>query len=228
MGAALGQQQTEQQHSAQQHYDEAFRLQEAGRTAEADREHKLFLAMALHDIANGRANLGEYGRAVPLYEEALGVTPDDFSLCMDYAGAALDGFDWKKAKAMATAALELQKRSGQPPSTAAVSILAQALMGTGQYRDALEQFKVMAELEPGYKSQFALAGAYLALGDKANAGKILARCRQSLETRPSSTWILGGFTGRRSTTTRRLRSSRKRLRRMMEHLRDCTIRWAQR
>jgi len=172
IGAALGQQQTEQQHSAQQHYDEAFRLQEAGRTAEADREHKLFLAMALHDIANGRANLGEYGRAVPLYEEALGVTPDDFSLCMDYAGAALDGFDWKKAKAMATAALELQKRSGQPPSTAAVSILAQALMGTGQYRDALEQFKVMAELEPGYKSQFALAGAYLALGDKANAGKI--------------------------------------------------------
>jgi tetratricopeptide (TPR) repeat protein len=164
--------QSDQQHSAQQHYDEAFRLQEAGRIAEADREHKLFLAILLHEIANGRANLGEYGRAVPLYEEALSVTPDDLSLCMDYAGAALDGFDWKKAKAMAAAALELEKRSGQPPSTAAVSILAQALMGMGQYRDALEQFKVMAELEPGYKSSFAVAGAYLALGDKVNAGKI--------------------------------------------------------
>jgi tetratricopeptide (TPR) repeat protein len=163
---------TGQQQTAQQHYDEAFRLQEAGRIAEADREHKLFLAILLHEIANGRANLGEYGRAVPLYEEALGVTPDDFSLCMDYAGAALDGFDWKKAKAMATAALEFEKRSGEAPSPAAVSILAQALMGTGQYRDALEQFKVMADLEPGYRSSFALAGAYLALGDKGNAGKI--------------------------------------------------------
>jgi tetratricopeptide (TPR) repeat protein len=160
--------------TAQQHYDEAFRLQEAGRIADADREHKLFLAMALHDIANGRANLGEYGRAVPLYEEALGVTPDDFRLCMDYAGAALDGFDWKKAKAMASAALDIEKRKGQAPSTAAVSILAQALMGMGQYREALEQFKVMAQLEPGYKSQLALAGSYLALGDKANAGKIFA------------------------------------------------------
>jgi len=89
---------TGQQQTAQQHYDEAFRLQEAGRIAEADREHKLFLAILLHEIANGRANLGEYGRAVPLYEEALGVTPDDFSLCMDYAGAALDGFDWKRRR----------------------------------------------------------------------------------------------------------------------------------
>ena len=158
--------------TAQQHYDEAFRLQEAGQFADADREHKLFLAILLHEIANGRANLGEYGRAVPLYEEALGVTPDDFKLCMDYAGAALDGFDWKKAKTMAAAALDIEKRSGQPPSTAAVSILAQALMGMGQYRDALEQFKVMAELEPGYNSSAALAGAYLALGDKANAGRI--------------------------------------------------------
>jgi len=172
LGAAQGQQQSEQQRSAQAHYDEAFRLQEAGRIAEADREHKLFLAILLHEIANGRANLGEYGRAVPLYEEALGVTPDDFSLCMDYAGAALDGFDWKKAKAMASAALDFEKRNGQPASTAAVSILAQALMGMGLYRDALEQFKVMAELEPGYNSSAALAGAYLALGDKVNAGKI--------------------------------------------------------
>lgn len=166
-GAAIAQQQM-----AQQHYDEAFRLQEAGRLAEADREHKLFLAILLHGIANGRANLGEYGRAVPLYEEALGVTPDDFSLCMDYAGAALDGFDWKKAKTMAEAALDLEKRNGQPASTTAVSILAQAMMGMGLYRDALEQFKVMAELEPGYNSSAALAGAYLALGDKGNAGKI--------------------------------------------------------
>jgi tetratricopeptide (TPR) repeat protein len=161
-----------EQLTAQQHYDEAFRLQEAGEIQKADREHKLFLAMALHDIANGRANIGEYGRAVPLYEEALGVTPDDYALCIDYAGAALDAFDWNKAKAMATTAIDARKRSGQPPSSAALSILAQALMGRGQYREALEQFKAIAELEPGYKSDFALAGAYLALGDKANAGKI--------------------------------------------------------
>lgn len=160
--------------TAQQHYDEAFRLQEAGRIAEADGEHKLFLAMALHKIANGRANLGEYGRAVPLYDEALDLMPDDVALRMDYAGAALDGFDWKKAQTMAAAALELMKRGGQGPTTAALSILAQAMMGTGQYHEALEQFKTIAGLEPGYKSSYALAGVYLALGDKPSAAKILS------------------------------------------------------
>jgi tetratricopeptide (TPR) repeat protein len=159
---------------AQQHYDDAFRLQDEGQLAQADAEHKLFLGTALHHVANARANIGEYSRAVPVYEEAIGFRPGDAALHMDYARAALDGFDWKKAKTHAAATLELLKADGQPPDWSTLSVLAQAMMGKGDYHGAVEQFKIAAELKPGFESSYALAGAYLALGDTANAEKIFA------------------------------------------------------
>ena len=78
----------------QQHYDEAFRLQDEGELERADAEHKAFLAALLHQIANARANLGIYSQAVPVYDEALGLMPNSIDLNLDYAAAALDGFDW--------------------------------------------------------------------------------------------------------------------------------------
>ncbi|WP_348262580.1 tetratricopeptide repeat protein [Telmatobacter sp. DSM 110680] len=160
--------------SLQQHYDEAFRLQEEGDLARADAEHKVFLAMLLHQIANARANLGKYAHAVPVYDEALGLMPESIDLNLDYAGAALDGFDWGRAKTLASTTLELLKSSGQPADPAAISLLAQAMMGKGEYKEAVEQFKTLATLQPGFESSYALAGAYLALGDKANAAKIFS------------------------------------------------------
>jgi tetratricopeptide (TPR) repeat protein len=157
---------------AQQHYDEAFRLQEEGELERADAEHKAFLATLLHQIANARANLGTYAHAVPVYDEALGLMPDSIDLNLDYAAAALDGFEWKKAKTLASTTLELLKSSGQPANPAAISLLAQAMMGLGEYKEAVEQFQTLANLQPGFESSYALAGAYLALGDKANALKI--------------------------------------------------------
>jgi tetratricopeptide (TPR) repeat protein len=55
----------------QRHYEAAFRLQQAGDASQADAEYKLFLGMALHRMANGHANLGDYARAATLYEEAF-------------------------------------------------------------------------------------------------------------------------------------------------------------
>jgi tetratricopeptide (TPR) repeat protein len=159
---------------AQQHYDEAFRLQEDGQIAQADSEHKLFLAMALHYVANARANLGEYAVAVPLYDEALDLTPDDVDLHMDYAAAAVDGLDWKKAETLASTTVDLLKSKGEPPSPRTHIVLAQAMMGKGEYREAVEQFKIVAALKPGFESSYALARAYLALGNKSDAKKIFA------------------------------------------------------
>ena len=156
----------------QQHYDEAFRLQDEGELERADAEHKAFLAALLHQIANARANLGIYSQAVPVYDEALGLMPNSIDLNLDYAAAALDGFDWNKAKTLASTTLEFLKRNGQPPNPAAISLLAQAMMGLGEYKEAVEQFKTLADLQPGFESSYALAGAYLALGDKANGSKI--------------------------------------------------------
>jgi tetratricopeptide (TPR) repeat protein len=113
----------------QLHYDAAFRFQNAGNLSQANTEYKLFLATTLHRLANGDANLGDYARAVPLYDEALRLAPDDRSLRMDYAGAALDASDWKNAKPLAASVLEALKSNGLPPDPRAVSVLANPLCG---------------------------------------------------------------------------------------------------
>jgi tetratricopeptide (TPR) repeat protein len=156
----------------QQHYDAAYRLQDAGKPAQADAEHRLFLAAALHRIANGRANLGQYVRAKPVYEDALPFAPDEIALQIDYATAAVDAGDWANATMLAQRALHgLSAQSGQVRANATL-LLAQALWGAGKQRESLEQFKAAAVLKPDFGTRYALARTYLALADKANAVRV--------------------------------------------------------
>ncbi|MGD0629131.1 MAG: tetratricopeptide repeat protein [Terracidiphilus sp.] len=157
----------------QQHYDAAFRLQQEGNSSQADSEYRLFLAMTMHRMAIGHANLGDYARAASLYEEALRLTPNDQSVQLDYASAALDASDWKKAKSMAASVLDSRKSAAQPPDLRAISALAKSLLELGEIQEALHQFKAGAELHPGFDTDFELAGAYLIVGDHSNAAKIL-------------------------------------------------------
>jgi tetratricopeptide (TPR) repeat protein len=157
----------------QQHYEAAFRYQSTGNLSQADTEYKLFLAMVLHRIANGDAHLGEYGLAAPLYERALAFEQDDHDLQMDYIGAALDASDWKQAKDLAVSMLDSLKRDGHPPDLRAISALAQAQLELGEHQEALEQYKTAAQLHPSFDTLTDLAGAYLVLGDKRSAVKIL-------------------------------------------------------
>jgi tetratricopeptide (TPR) repeat protein len=161
-----------------QHYDAAFRFQSEGDMSHANAEYKLFLSMALHRIANGHANLGEYGGAAPIYEEALRLAPDDHSLLLDYAGAALDASDWTRAKALATSALSSPNGGVQTTDPRALSFLAQALLRLGEHQEALEQFKALVRLYPGFESSSSLATAYLVIGDKTNGTKILGEFPQ--------------------------------------------------
>jgi tetratricopeptide (TPR) repeat protein len=161
------------QSSMKQHYDAAFRFQDAGNVLRANSEYRLYLSMALHRVANGYANLGDYSHAAELYEESLKLAPDDMELKIDYGAAALGGADWKKAKLLASSALDSLSMSGQTPDAHAVSILAQALLEMGEHREALQQFKLAAELHPTFDSCSQVAVAYLVLGDQANAAKIL-------------------------------------------------------
>jgi tetratricopeptide (TPR) repeat protein len=156
-----------------QHYEAAFRFQNSGDLSRADSEYKLYLAMILHRFANGNANLGDYSRAAPLYEDGHGLVPGDHDLQMDYAGAALDAGDWRKANSLAASVLESLKSKGQQADLQAVSVLADALLELGQPQDALAQYKVAARLKPGFKTSSALAIAYLVLGDKSNATRTI-------------------------------------------------------
>jgi tetratricopeptide (TPR) repeat protein len=162
----------------QQHYDAAFQFQNAGDLAQANSEYKLFLSLALHRMANGQANLGDYARASRLYEESLRLAPDDRDLQMDFAGAALGASDWRNAKTLAGQVLEGLKSHAEPPDQRAVSVLAEAQLELGEHQAALEQFKVAAELRPGFETSAQLAAAYLVLGDKASAAKILDEALQ--------------------------------------------------
>jgi tetratricopeptide (TPR) repeat protein len=162
------------QSSMKLHYDAAFRFQDAGDISRASSEYALYLSMALHRIANGHANLGEYARAAQLYEQSLKLAPEDGDLKIDYASAALDAGDWRKAKDLTVSALDSLSRDAHPPNAHAVSVLAQALLELGEHQEALQQFKLAAELHPAFETSAHLAGAYLVLGDQLNAAKILA------------------------------------------------------
>jgi len=157
----------------QRHYDSAFQFQHAGNVSQANSEYKLFLAIALHRIANGHANNGDYAHAAPLYDEALRLAPDDRNIQIDYAGAALGASDWTKAKALSSQVLDELQKHAQPPDPHTVSIYAQALFQSGEHQAALEQFKVAAKLRPGFDTSTALATAYLVLADRVSASKIL-------------------------------------------------------
>ena len=71
------------------HYEAAFKFQDAGNLLRANAEYKLYLSMALHRIANGYANLGDYANAAQRFEESLKLAPEDKELKIDYAACLL-------------------------------------------------------------------------------------------------------------------------------------------
>ena len=163
--------------SMQQHYDSAYRFQSTGNLTQAAVEYKLFLADALHRLANGRANTGEYAKAIPLYEEALKLAPGDSELQLDYAGAAFDAKDLKKAKALAQSALDNPHggASSKAQTARAHLMLGRALMQMAQYPEAIKEFKAAVALDPQFENTYALGMAYLALPDKASAAAVFAK-----------------------------------------------------
>ncbi len=59
----------------QQHYDQAQSYQSVGNLTEAARQYRIFIADALGELAIERARTGDYDKAAPLFDEALGLAP---------------------------------------------------------------------------------------------------------------------------------------------------------
>jgi tetratricopeptide (TPR) repeat protein len=154
------------------HYDTAFRLQAAGHVTEADAEHKLFLAEALRHVANGRANIGEYALSVPIYEQAIQFAPKDFTLHLEYAEAALDADDPAKAKTLAQESLALLPEGADQKRAKTMHVLAQALWGTGDRKQSIDDYKAAAALDPSFTNVYAVGTTALTLGDKVTATRI--------------------------------------------------------
>jgi tetratricopeptide (TPR) repeat protein len=166
IGASAQDQTVQSTHSSElsmrQHYDAAYRFQSSGDLAQARLEYELFLADALHQVGNGRANIREYARALPLYEEALELAPANFTLNFDYAAAALEAEDPSKAKLLLEQALNLYSKSAKGSDVASAHlILGRALQKTNGYSEAVEQFKEAVSIDPSFVNMYALGAAYL-------------------------------------------------------------------
>jgi tetratricopeptide (TPR) repeat protein len=160
----------------QQHYDAAEALQAKGDLAQAATEYKRFLAEALHRVANGRAQVGEYSEAVPLFDEALTFTPDNSALEMDYAEAALDAHDLPKAQRLAQELVDSSPKNARDLRMAKLHwLLGQVMLGIVDVSRARDQFVAAVAISPTFENQYALAQAYLAMLDENSATKLFAK-----------------------------------------------------
>jgi tetratricopeptide (TPR) repeat protein len=162
--------------SLREHYDAAEALQEKGDLAQAAFAYKLFLSDALHRVANGRAQVGEYPEAVPLFDEARALTLSNMALTMDYAEAALDAHDLLKAQHLAQELVDASPKNARDSRTARLHwLLGQAMLGMDENERARDQFAAAVAISPTFENQYALAQAYLAMLDKDNASKLFNR-----------------------------------------------------
>jgi len=157
-----------------QHYDAAYRFQSVGDFQQADAEHTLFLVEALDHLANFHANIGDYAHAAPAYDEAMALIPTDFNLVLDYAGAALDGHDFNKAKSLLLAfmASGMQDASNQQKAEMH-RLLGFTLRELDDSKGAVEQLQQAVALNPDIENLCALGNTILAI-DSTKAKAIFA------------------------------------------------------
>lgn len=145
-----------------QHYDAAYRLQSAGNLRGADMEHVAFLALAIHELANGYANAGNYAHAAGLYDEALALTADDLNLRTDAAAAALDGQNPQKAAQLLQEDVD-HAAEGLPRKarTDANRVLSRAQLVLGQNKDAEKHAQAALTLNPTFENLYVMGSTML-------------------------------------------------------------------
>jgi tetratricopeptide (TPR) repeat protein len=158
-----------------QHYDAAYRFQSAGDFQHADAEHTLFLVAALDHLANFHANIGDYAHAATSYNEALALIPTDFNAVIDYAGAALDAHDPKKAKSL----LQIFVNSGSPSLSDGQKAEVHRLFGTAlreldDSKGAVDHLQQAVALNPDIENLCALGNTILGIDSK-KAAAIFAK-----------------------------------------------------
>jgi tetratricopeptide (TPR) repeat protein len=166
--------------SLQSHYAAAQRLQSSQDIYQASHEFQLFIAQALDCIAVDRASIGEYPAAVPLFERALTLSPNNRDFRLDYAAVAAAAKDFTSTRKLAQQALDSSPANCTDASCARADLLlGNALLGAGDIKGAKDRFEKAVEIEPTFEHGYALAKAYLALDDKKSGAVIFAEMLSS-------------------------------------------------
>jgi tetratricopeptide (TPR) repeat protein len=149
------------------HYDAAQSFQAAAKLEAAAVEYRLFVGDALERLAVGRANVGDYGKALPMFEEALNLVPSNEDVRLDYAEACRRADDLQKAKSLAQDAL-----TAEPQSAKAHTTMGRILSQMKDNQGAIEQFEAAVGIQPDFENGFALANEYLRAKEEAKATKV--------------------------------------------------------
>lgn len=152
----------------QLHYEAAGKFLQSGDQEHASAEYKAFLAEALHRIANGKAEAGQYNAAGPLFAEGLTFSPGDLNLQFDYAKACFDADKLVQAKSLA------ETVANSPGATrAARFLLARVLFHLGEFEPARQLLgKIFAE-QAEFNVGYLLAKTYLLLHQEQSTRDLL-------------------------------------------------------
>jgi len=153
----------------QRHYQSAQNFQAAGKLQAAAVEYRLFLGDALHRLALGRSNLGDFQKALPTFDAALNLVPSDVDLRLDYAEACRRAGDLQKAKSLAQDAVE-----AEPQNAKAHLTLGKVLSQLKENQAAIEQFEAAVGIQPDFENGFALANECLHAKDEPKAARIFS------------------------------------------------------
>jgi tetratricopeptide (TPR) repeat protein len=164
--------------SLQQHYNDAQKLQQAGKLNEAAEQYRAFLADALGELAIGYSLVPDYARAAPFFDESLGLEPDSPSLHLAYAQTALAQGDLAHAKTLATEFI--RKYPGDREKLArAHQVLGRTLLKLNQDQEAKKELEAAVALDPTFANGYDLAVACLDLDDEKCAVQIFTEMQTS-------------------------------------------------
>ena len=189
-------------------YDAAQRSQRNGNLGEAAGDYRAFLSEVLEEVANSHAHIGDYGRASALFDEALSLNPDSLSLKKDYAGAALEAGDLKRAETLARGLLNDYPNA--PKDLAQVhQILGRTLHRTNRDQEARKELETAAALDPNFQNEYDLALVCLDLDDDKCAVQIFDGIEASVGDSPALHMMFGRAYGNSDFTPRAVAEFKK-------------------
>src|SRR3984957_17945854 len=189
-------------------YAAAQRSQKNGDLGEAAGDYRTFLSDALREVANSHAQISDYGRASALFDEALTLNPDSLSLKKDYAGAALEAGDLKRAETLARGLLS--DYSNAPKDIAQVhQILGRTLHRMNRDQEARKELEAAAALDPNFQNEYDLALVCLDLDDDKCAVQIFDGIEASVGDSPALHMMFGRAYGNSDFTPRAVTEFKK-------------------
>jgi len=170
--------------SLQRHYEAAQRAQQSGHLDEAAKEYRAFLAEAQEELAVGQAGVGDWAKAAGLFDQAVALQPDSWTLRLEYAKTAVASGDFSRAEAQARAILD-----GNPGDRSLLAeahqTLGRALLKENRDQDARKEMEEAVKLDPAFANGYGLAVVCLDLDDEKCATQTFEELERSFGDTPA-------------------------------------------